>query len=92
MSAAEKTTIDASGRLVIPKKLREAAGLEPRTPLEIELREGHLEIRAAPVEMRTEQRGKVAVAVPAEPVPPLTAEDVERVRQEVREERERRWS
>lgn len=92
MTATTKTTIDAAGRVVIPKEVRQAAGLEPRTPLEIRFLDGRVEIRAAPVEMRTEMRGKVAVAVPAEPVPPLSTEEVEAVRREVREERERRWS
>jgi len=92
MISATTITIDASGRLVIPKEIRQAAGLEPKMPLEILYREGHVEIRPAPVEMRTEMRGKVAVAVPTEPVTPLSVEEVERVRREIREERERRWT
>ncbi len=92
MIFAITATIDASGRLVIPKAIREAAGLGPKTPLEIRYTEGHVEIRPAPVEMRTEMRGKVAVAVPSEPVEPLSAEEVERVREEIREEREHRWT
>jgi hypothetical protein len=43
------------------------------------------------VEMRIEMRGKLAVAVPTEPVAGLTTEEVERIRREIREEREERW-
>ena len=39
---------------------------------------------------RIEKSGKVAVAVPRSPVPPVTAEKVEEVRREIREERARR--
>lgn len=91
MKPASRTTIDAAGRLVIPKALRQAAGLQPGVPLEVRVREGRVEIEPAPVEMRIEMRGKVAVAVPTEPVAGLTTEEVERVRREIREEREERW-
>lgn len=91
MKGGAKPSIDSAGRLVIPKAIRRAAGLGPETPLEIRYRDGRVEIEPAPVEMRIEMRGKVAVAVPSEPVTPLTAEEVERVREEIREERERQW-
>jgi AbrB family looped-hinge helix DNA binding protein len=91
MSSTMKGSIDAAGRLVIPKAIRQAAGLGPETPLEIRYRDGRVEIEPAPVEMRIEMRGKVAVAVPTEPVPPLTTEEVERLREELRGGRERRW-
>jgi AbrB family looped-hinge helix DNA binding protein len=91
MKVASRTTIDAAGRLVIPKAVRQAAGLQPDVPLEVRVREGRVEIEPAPVEMRIEMRGKVAVAVPTEPVTGLTTEEVERFRQEIREEREERW-
>ena len=35
MTSAITTTFDAAGRLVVPKAIRKAAGLEPKTPLEI---------------------------------------------------------
>jgi AbrB family looped-hinge helix DNA binding protein len=92
MVSATRGSIDAAGRLVIPKAIRQAAGLGPETPLEIRYRDGRVEIEPAPIEMRIEMRGKVAVAVPTEPVPRLTTEEVEQIRQEVRAERERRWS
>lgn len=91
MSTTIRTTIDAAGRLVVPKPLREAAGLEPGTPLEIRLRDGRVEIEPAPVEIRIEMRRGVAVAVPAEPVPTIGAEEVEAIRLRIREERQERF-
>jgi len=90
MSDPIRSSIDAAGRLVIPKPLRDAAGLRPELPLEIRLRDGRVEIEPAPLEVRIEMRHGVAVAVPAGPVPPVTAEDVEAIRRRIREEREDR--
>jgi hypothetical protein len=70
--------------------LREAAGLRPDTPLEIRHENGLVEIEPALAEVRIEVRGGVAVAVPVEPVPPVTTEEVEAVRRTIREEREDR--
>jgi len=90
MAETTRSTIDAAGRLVIPKAIREAAGLTPETPLEIRLHEGRVEIEPAPLEVRVEMREGVAVAVPTEPVPPVSADEVEAVRRRLREEREDR--
>lgn len=85
MTAAMKVSIDSSGRLVVPKQLREAAGLEPGMPLEIRLHDGRLEIEPGPRKVRLEWHDDVLVAVPEEPGEPLTQEVVERTRQELRE-------
>jgi AbrB family looped-hinge helix DNA binding protein len=39
-----KAAIDRAGRIVVPKPLRDALGLSPATPLEIEAVDGRLEI------------------------------------------------
>jgi AbrB family looped-hinge helix DNA binding protein len=67
-----KTSIDAAGRIVIPKPLRERLGLDGGRMVEIREREGRLEIEPAPTEMRLVKRGRGLVALPAEPLPPLT--------------------
>lgn len=88
MSNPIRAAIDSAGRLVIPKAIREAAGLRPDIPLDVRVRDGRVEIEPAPVEMHVEMRRGVAVAVPDQPVPTLTAAEVERVRRAIREGRE----
>jgi len=73
---AMKTTIDAAGRIVVPKALRDALQLKPGQPLEVRASDGRLEIEAAPVTMKLVKRGKGVVAVPDEPLPQLTADEV----------------
>lgn len=71
-----KATIDAAGRIVVPKALRQALGLKPGQPLEIRAGDGRLEIEIAPTPMGLKKRGKGVVAVPQQDLPPLTAEQV----------------
>jgi AbrB family looped-hinge helix DNA binding protein len=79
-----RTTIDRAGRLVIPKALRDALGLESGTPLEINARDGRLEIEPVPTAMRLERRGRGLVAVTDEPLPALDADDVRAVLEAMR--------
>ena len=81
------TTIDAAGRLVIPKEIRREAGLQPGMPLEVRVRDGRVEIEAAPLDVRLERRGRFLVAVPKDRVPPLTAGMVEETRRRLRRDR-----
>ncbi|MEX0782104.1 MAG: AbrB/MazE/SpoVT family DNA-binding domain-containing protein, partial [Dehalococcoidia bacterium] len=85
-----RTTIDAAGRIVIPKKLRDKAGLTPGSKVEIKECDGRVEIEAIWEEPRLEWRGRFLVAVPPEGTPPLTIEEVEEVRRAIYEERARR--
>lgn len=39
-----RTTIDAAGRIVVPKSLREQLGFAPGAELEVEAVDGHLEV------------------------------------------------
>ena len=71
-----RTSIDAAGRLVIPKALRDALALGPETPLEIIERDGSLIIEPAPLEMHLEDHGHGPFAVPDRPLPALTADQV----------------
>lgn len=79
-----RTTIDAAGRLVVPKPLRDALGLTPGRILELEVRDGRLEIEPIATPMRLEAREGGVVAVPLEPLPPLTAEQVRETLEQTR--------
>ncbi len=54
-----RTTIVGAGRVVIPKPLRDAAGLKAGSELEVEVRDGRIEIEPAPVSMRLGPDGVV---------------------------------
>ena len=56
------TTIDNAGRTVIPKFLRDQTGLVPGTEINIQIRNGHLEIEPAAA-ITVEKRGRFLVAV-----------------------------
>ena len=73
---AMKATIDAAGRIVVPKPLRLALGLKPGQPLDIRAGDGRLEIEIAPTPMQLKKRGKGVVAVPDAELPALTAQQV----------------
>ena len=79
-----KTTIDSSGRLVIPKEIRHIAGLEPGIPLEVRWRDGVVEIEPTPLSVTLTKRGRLLVAVPEKPITSLTNETVKHTRQHVR--------
>lgn len=82
-----KTTIDLSGRLVIPKEIRTLAGLEPGIPLEVRWREGVVEIEPVPLSVKLTKRGRFLVAVPEKSTPSLTNKMVKQARQQVRHNR-----
>lgn len=79
-----KATIDAAGRLVVPKSLRQALGLKPGQVLEIRAGDGRLEIQVTPTPMRLKKRGKGVVAVPDDAMPVLSAELVRETLERVR--------
>lgn len=77
------STIDAAGRLVIPKEIRREAALVPGAPLEVRFREGVIEIEPQPLPVRFERKGRLLVAKPAKKVPILRAAAVEATRREL---------
>ena len=70
------TTIDRAGRLVIPKPLRERAGLHPGVKLNVEYRDGRIEIEPAREPVKLVKHGSVLVATRPEGTPRLTNEEV----------------
>jgi AbrB family looped-hinge helix DNA binding protein len=63
-----ETNIDRDGRIVIPKSIREAAGLKPGMRLEIDYREGKIQIKGKSLKNRLIRKGSVmVVSVPGAP-------------------------
>jgi AbrB family looped-hinge helix DNA binding protein len=73
-------TMDSAGRLVIPREIRREAGLEPGAPLEVQWREGVIEITPQPLPVTLARKGRLLVATPADSTPSLRAAVVERTR------------
>lgn len=69
MRNAIQTTIDAAGRMVLPKVVRDEAGILPGMPLRITVEQGRIEIEPLPREVRVLQKGPLRVAVPVEESP-----------------------
>jgi AbrB family looped-hinge helix DNA binding protein len=72
-----KTTIDAAGRLVVPKPLREELGFTAGAELELTAVDGHLEV-ALPSRVRVEN-GPHGVRFTADTSERLGAEQVRRL-------------
>jgi AbrB family looped-hinge helix DNA binding protein len=79
-----RATIDRAGRIVVPKPLRDELGVVPGQVLDLEVRDGRLEVEVAPVEMRLEKGTRGPVAVPSEQLPPLSTELVRETLERVR--------
>lgn len=78
------TTIDAAGRLVLPKPIRERAQLAPGIPIEVRVVDGRVELEPASAAVTIEKRGGFWVASPAESAPPLTQADVDATLEAIR--------
>jgi AbrB family looped-hinge helix DNA binding protein len=85
-------TVDSAGRVVLPKSIREAAGLTGGQVVEVRLVGAVIEIEPIQpvVRMRT-RPGKLPVLEVDGEVEPVTDEDVRAAIEAQREERERRW-
>lgn len=83
-SRSMKVALDAAGRLVVPKSLRQALGLKPGQALEIRAADGRLEIEIAATPLRLKRRGRGVVAVRDSELPSLTAEQVRDTLERVR--------
>lgn len=79
-----KSTIDAAGRVVIPKRIRDRLGLRGDDQVEITERDGRIEIELAPTDVELVQAGSVLVARPTRELPPLTDDIVRETLDRVR--------
>ena len=84
MSARHIITMDGSGRIVIPKALRDDLAIEPGQPLRAQVRDGRLEIEPQAMAATLVERDGLLVIVPAEPLPPLTNDQVRDMLEELR--------
>jgi bifunctional DNA-binding transcriptional regulator/antitoxin component of YhaV-PrlF toxin-antitoxin module len=79
-----RVAIDAVGRLVIPKPLRDELGVDGPTDLELTASDGRLELTVADVPAHVEEREGFPVIVTDRPMKPMSAEEartaIERVR------------
>ena len=65
-------TIDRVGRLVIPKEIRDEAGIAPGMALEVRCREGQIIIEPKRRPIRIVKKGRLQVAESVETGEPLT--------------------
>ena len=68
--------VDAAGRIVIPKQVRDRLGITPGTTLELDELGDHVELRPAGREVWIDRSGQRPVARTAADAPRLTAADV----------------
>ncbi len=87
MTSAIKTAIDASGRLVVPKPIRDELGIVAGPPLVLSGREGRLGVEPVYAEVKTVERDGLRVAELVEPMPALSEETVRATRRRVRKRR-----
>ncbi len=74
-----RTAIDAAGRIIVPKGLRDELGLTAGVELEIRARDGLLVIEPVPTSVGLSRRKGVLVAKPSKQLPKLSGEAVREV-------------
>lgn len=82
-----KTTIDAAGRIVVPKEIRRQARLLAGTEVDVRWRDGLIEIEPTGQHIRLVRDGPLLVAVVEGDAEPLTLEQVEEIRESLHHER-----
>ena len=82
-----KTTIDAAGRVVVPKKIRDAVQLEAGSELEIRVENGVIQMEPLAAPVKFKKRGGFLVAARTGQAATLTHEVVEATRERIAGER-----
>ena len=82
-----KTSIDAAGRMVIPREIRRQAGLRPGMALDVRWHDGRIEIEPGILPVKLEHRDHLLVAVPETDIEELTTQTVEETRRALMGER-----
>jgi AbrB family looped-hinge helix DNA binding protein len=76
MGAGADVTVDAAGRIMIPKPLRDRLGLRAGSTVTVSEHDGVLELVPRPVDVEIVQRGRVAVLQPRHELPPAGEDEV----------------
>lgn len=79
-----RTAIDTAGRVVIPKPIRDRLGLVGAAELEIDERDGVIEIRVAPLDVEVVETPDGPFVRPRGDVPGITDDDVRKALNAVR--------
>lgn len=79
-----RTTIDAAGRIVVPKQARDELGLAPGTELDLRVVDQVIEIEVPATPMRLEEHDHGVVAVADRAMPVLTTDMVRDTLEHVR--------
>ncbi|MBS4102593.1 AbrB/MazE/SpoVT family DNA-binding domain-containing protein [Tsukamurella paurometabola] len=67
-----RTTIDGAGRIVVPKAIRDAMGLDAGRAVDVTFADGRIEIEIAPAKVHIDKGGMLPVIRAEEDLPPLT--------------------
>lgn len=84
-----KTTIDRAGRVVIPKAIRERAGVEPGMELEVSVDSGRIELVLPEPQGRLVYEDGLPYWESAPGTPPITLDEINEAIRAIREERYR---
>ncbi|MGL4743177.1 MAG: AbrB/MazE/SpoVT family DNA-binding domain-containing protein [Phycicoccus sp.] len=79
-----RTTIDPAGRLVVPKALRDAMGLEAGRAIEVTFADGRLEIELAPADVTVDTSEQLPRIRTSDEAPALRDSDVRRTLESTR--------
>ena len=82
-----KTTIDGAGRVVVPKKIREAVQLEAGSEIDVRVENGIIQMEPVAAPVKFKKRGHLVVATRPEQTGTLTQETVDATQESIRGER-----
>lgn len=71
-----RTTIDGAGRIVVPKAIRDAMGLDAGRAIDLVFTDGRIEVELAPVQAHVEKVDGFPLLVPDEKLPALSDEQI----------------
>jgi AbrB family looped-hinge helix DNA binding protein len=83
-----RTTIDRAGRVVIPKSLRDRAGLKPGMEIEVKFQDGNIEISPPPPQGRLIRVDGMLLWDPGPEAPVQTTDEINEAIRVLREDRE----